>query len=92
MTDDVNNPQHYMLFPDREVIELMRHELTNAEFRGYLKGNILKYRMRAGKKDDLEKDIKKALWYERELWETFNTPKLHEMCQDILTSSVDVEV
>jgi hypothetical protein len=70
MADDmVNKPSHYQLFPEREVIGLIRHELTEAEYRGYLKGNILKYRLRAGKKFDLAEDVNKAMWYEKELWD-----------------------
>lgn len=70
--DEISKPSHYQLFPDREAIGLVQHELSRSEYVGYLKGNILKYRLRAGKKDDIVKDIKKAMWYERELWEMEN--------------------
>jgi hypothetical protein len=59
--DVVNAPQHYMLFPDgTEVIDVIKAVLTPEEFLGYCKGNALKYRLRAGKKDNLEQDIAKA--------------------------------
>ena len=43
--------------------------MSEEEYRGYLKGNILKYRLRAGKKLDGKEDIKKAMDYENELKE-----------------------
>jgi len=46
------------------VIDAIKELLTEEEFRGYLKGNVLKYRLRAGKKDDVEQDIAKAMRYE----------------------------
>ena len=52
-----------MLFPDMEAIEAIKLVLTPEEFIGYCKGNALKYRLRAGKKDKLEQDIAKAETY-----------------------------
>lgn len=66
--DMVNNPAHYDLFPGTQAIEIIRKALTPEEYIGYLKGNVLKYRLRAGKKKDAMQDIKKADWYETELW------------------------
>lgn len=60
----VTKPKHYMLFPDLESIDAIQKVLTEEEFRGFLKGNSLKYRFRAGKKDALEQDIAKAEQYE----------------------------
>ena len=60
----VTNPKHYMLFPDLESIQAIEKILTLEEFKGFLKGNSLKYRFRAGKKDALEQDIAKAEQYE----------------------------
>jgi hypothetical protein len=37
--------------------------MSTDEFRGFLKGNAIKYLWRAGKKDDILQDIRKALWY-----------------------------
>ena len=65
--DPVNHPSHYMLFPDLEVVDAIVELLTPEEFVGYCKGNILKYRLRAGKKGGeakLAEDIKKASIYE----------------------------
>ena len=61
--------KHYELWENYQAIDLIKEILTEEEYKGYLKGNNLKYRLRAGKKDDAEKDIKKAMDYERELKE-----------------------
>lgn len=69
MSDEINSPSHYMLFPDQEAIDVIRAALSVEEFRGYLKGNVLKYRLRAGEKGPAEKCIAKADWYRRALHE-----------------------
>jgi len=68
----INEPQHYMLFPDMEAQHVIRKTLTLPEFVGYCKGNSLKYRLRAGKKNDASEDLAKAAVYERWLWELYN--------------------
>lgn len=67
MTDEINSPSHYMLFPDMEAIDVIKAALTPAEYIGYLKGNALKYRLRAGDKGPAEKCIAKACWYQNKL-------------------------
>lgn len=52
-----------------EPILLMQWHLTKEQFEGFLLGNIIKYRVRAGHKDDAKKDIDKALRYEQWLRE-----------------------
>lgn len=64
ISDAVNNPKHYQLFGGIEVIDAIKELLTEEEFLGYLKGNVLKHRFRAGKKDNVEQDIAKAIKYE----------------------------
>ena len=49
--------------------EVMESVLTQSEFRGFLKGNIIKYSMRAGKKDGALKDAEKARHYAQKLLE-----------------------
>ena len=64
---DVIHPNHYILFDNVEAIEIIARSLTVEAFRGYCLGNILKYRLRAGKKSELatmEKDLKKAAFYQ----------------------------
>lgn len=65
-TDGVRTPSHYMLFDDIEAIEVIARSMTREQFKGYCFGNILKYRLRAGKKSELaylEKDMAKAGFY-----------------------------
>lgn len=71
VADDVRKPSHYQVFPDVESIEIIARSMTQAEFKGFCMGNVLKYRLRAGKKSELatiEKDLKKADFY-KELFE-----------------------
>ena len=60
--DMVNSPAHYM-HGGIETIELIKAFLTPEEFRGYLKGNIIKYRERAPYKGNTEQDFAKGKWY-----------------------------
>lgn len=63
--DMVNHPPHYAEGKTLgiETIDIIQNELTPEEFRGYLKGQILKYQSRAGKKSNTVEDHKKAQWY-----------------------------
>jgi hypothetical protein len=60
--DLVNNPPHYTV-GGIETIDYIKAKLTPEEFIGYLKGNVIKYTSRAGKKDDVIQDLEKAQWY-----------------------------
>lgn len=61
------NSKHYELWENFEAIDVIKLALTDEEYKGFLKGNILKYRLRVGKKDDVSKEIEKIKDYEREL-------------------------
>lgn len=66
MVDGVTNPSYYILFDNIEAIEVIARSMTREQFKGYCFGNILKYRLRAGKKSELaflEKDMAKAGFY-----------------------------
>lgn len=69
VVDEVNNPKHYKLFPDMEAFDVIKASLSPSELRGYLKGNVLKYRLRAGEKGPADKCIAKANWYQARLFE-----------------------
>ena len=69
--DPVKFPAHYDI-GEIETIEIIRTMLTHEEFRGYCKGNILKYRERAEHKGNAEQDYAKARWYYDELMEILN--------------------
>ena len=52
---------------------VMESVLTPEEFRGFLKGNIIKYAMRQGKKQDSD-DANKCIHYQQKLGEILNQP------------------
>ena len=70
--DTVNSPEHYKV-GGIEVIDFIKAKLTAEEFRGYLKGNVLKYTSRAGYKDDAAQNIGKLVWYASKLQDTHAT-------------------
>lgn len=63
MNDAVHHPQHYTL-PGLTVesVDVIRAVLTPEEFKGWCKGNALKYSLRAGRKDPAKEvqDLAKA--------------------------------
>jgi len=67
-TDPINSPPHYQ-HGGIETIDIIRMALTDDQFIGYLKGNILKYRERAQFKGKADEDYKKAEWYYKKLQE-----------------------
>lgn len=62
--DPIHNPAHYQSLPGFESIDVIQAALTPEEFQGFCKGNMLKYRFRAGKKGPAETCLAKADWYE----------------------------
>lgn len=73
MIDVVNNPGHYTV-GGHEAIEVIKAKLTEEEFRGYCKGNVLKYIMRANYKDHHDTDVLKAEYYLREMIDAKDRP------------------
>lgn len=66
MTEDiVNSPDHYTS-GQVECIDAIQSALTIDEYRGYLKGNILKYIWRERLKNGAQ-DVQKSVWYSTEL-------------------------
>ena len=61
VVDMVNNPPHYNS-AGIECIDAIQAALTPEEFRGYCKGNNLKYTWRERYKNKIE-DLNKAAWY-----------------------------
>ena len=60
-TDNIN-PAHYKV-GGIETIDFIEAKLTAEEYRGYLRGNVLKYMSRADHKGDRLENLKKAQWY-----------------------------
>lgn len=59
--DNVNHPNHYNM-GKIEVIKIQEDQLNAEEYRGYIKGQVIKYITRERYKNGLE-DLKKAAWY-----------------------------
>lgn len=62
VVDVVNHPPHYTAEGGIECIEAIEAQLTAEEYRGYLKGNCVKYLWRERHKGGVE-SLKKAQWY-----------------------------
>jgi hypothetical protein len=60
--DNVNSPSHYSAGSGIECIDAIRAALTPEEFRGYCKGNMLKYVWRERNKGG-DESLKKAAKY-----------------------------
>lgn len=58
---NVTHPKHYNT-GKIEVIRIIEDQLTAEEYRGYIKGQVLKYITRERTKNGLE-DLQKAAWY-----------------------------
>lgn len=61
--DKVNHPSHYNS-GKIEVLDFIKDQLTEEEFRGYIKGNVLKYVPRERHKNG-DEDLEKAVFYLR---------------------------
>ena len=59
--DPVNAPEHYAA-SSIECIEAIEAQLSPEEYKGWLKGNIVKYFWRENRKQGIE-SLKKARWY-----------------------------
>jgi hypothetical protein len=61
----ITSPAHYKVCEGLEVVDMIRAVLTPEQFSGYCLGNLIKYRMRAGKKTmSPMEDLGKAHVYE----------------------------
>ena len=64
--DMIQNPMHYTV-GGYEALDIIKAKLSPEEYRGYCKGNILKYIMRANYKGHHDQDCDKAEYYAKEL-------------------------
>jgi hypothetical protein len=63
-SDIVNHPPHYKLNSKGiECIDAIEATLTPEEFRGYLRGQVIKYIWRCNYKGKRLEDLEKAEWY-----------------------------
>lgn len=87
--DVVNHPNHYN-HGKRETIDIMADIVSDIEFKGYLKCNIIKYISRYEFKNGLE-DLKKARWYLNKLIDVEETTqnKLTNVEETVRTIDAD---
>lgn len=63
MNNAVEHPKHYRLEGIKEVLDVIRYVLSEEEYLGFLKGNVIKYVLRAPYKGDTFQDWEKASYY-----------------------------
>ena len=62
---EVDKHDNHYLESVVEPIKVMEKLFTKEELKGFIKGNILKYRLRMGHKDDIQKEMDKIRVYEQ---------------------------
>lgn len=87
MSDSINHPEHYTQ-GDIECIDAIRAALTAEEFRGFCKGNVLKYVWRERQKGQNEA-LAKCIPYLK--WAIKAPEPLTPEQRDILISILGVE-
>ena len=68
LEDVVNKPKHYNT-GNIECIEAIEESMSSVAFKGYLKGNCMKYLWRYDYKGKRGEDLRKAQWYLNKLTE-----------------------
>ncbi len=71
----VNHPKHYGGDTPFECIKVLKVWLSPDEYRGFLRGNAIKYLCRVGKKDNEVQELKKVSWYVQKLIESYEVEK-----------------
>ena len=67
----VNHPLHYGGDTTYECIKVLKAWMSADEYRGFLRGNAIKYLCRTGKKDETVQELKKSAWYINKLIESY---------------------
>tara|TARA_R110002020_G_scaffold7277_3_gene30762 strand:+ start:672 stop:884 length:213 start_codon:yes stop_codon:yes gene_type:complete len=65
MNNKENN--HHLQWDGVDSSDIIKSYLTIEEYQGFLKGNLLKYQLRLGKKDSIAKDMAKIEDYRKEI-------------------------
>lgn len=77
IVDMVNKPPHYTS-GSIECIDYIEDVLTPEEFRGFLRGQVIKYQHRLMAKQNPIEDLRKLLWYGNRLERTMLKQKERE--------------
>ena len=70
--DPVNSPSHYNKH-NIECVQAIEASMSDEEFQGYLKGNVIKYLWRYKYKGNPVQDLEKAQFYLKRLLEKSET-------------------
>lgn len=73
MTEEINHPERYNGDSVYECIKVLKAWMPEEQYRGFLRGNFIKYVCRLGKKDDSVQELKKASWYLERLIESYES-------------------
>ena len=65
----IDHPQRYGGDTTYECIKVLQNWLPEEQYKGFLRGTIIKYLCRVGKKDDEVQELKKAEFYLKKLIE-----------------------
>jgi len=65
--DDAINPAHYQSESGVEAIDAILAALGDEQFKGYLRGNAMKYLFRCERKDSPLENVQKCAWYVKRL-------------------------
>ena len=76
--DAVNHPSHYCK-GGVECIDAIRAAMSEEAFKGFLKGNVMKYVYRYESKEKPVQDLEKAQWYLSRLIGTARGTSTHEI-------------
>ena len=65
----ISHPERYGGDTTYECIKVLEAWLPPEQYKGFLRGNALKYFCRVGKKDETVQELKKSKWYLEKLIE-----------------------
>lgn len=65
----ISHPERYGGDTTYECIKVLEAWLPPEQYKGFLRGNALKYLCRVGKKDETVQELKKSKWYLEKLIE-----------------------
>lgn len=67
--EEVNHPDRYGGDTTYECVKVLEAWMPLEQYKGFLRGNAIKYLCRVGKKDETVQELKKAQWYLNKLIE-----------------------
>jgi hypothetical protein len=77
-----NHPVRYGGDTEYECIKVLKAWLNEDEYKGFLKGNAIKYLCRLGKKDSEKNELEKSMWYINKLMEEVEDEEEKELINE----------